>query len=329
MAFNSLPAALTPDWKGLHYLTGANQVLLDKGNHAPGIQNRDTMFSYSPYEVYRCCEHNVSHGWPYYAEELWLAVPDGGLCASLYAPSEVSAKVSGGLTVKITEETEYPFDDTITLKISMTTPVNFPLHLRIPNWCKNASVKVNDHAVAEKEGSIAYAVISREWKDGDVIKLRLPMELTVKTWEKNHNAVSVSYGPLSFSLKIGEKWTRYGGTDNWPEYEVSPQSPWNYGLVLNSANPARSFQLVRKPGPIAANPFTQETAPIELRVKAKKIPGWQLDRTRLVAALQDSPIKSEEPVETVTLIPMSAARLRITMFPVIGGSDAKEWAGSN
>ena len=31
------------------------------------------MFSYSPFEVYRCCQHNVSHGWPYYAEELWLA----------------------------------------------------------------------------------------------------------------------------------------------------------------------------------------------------------------------------------------------------------------
>src|SRR2546426_3547547 len=33
---------------------------------APAIQNAGTMFSYSPLEIYRCCQHNVSHGWPYY-----------------------------------------------------------------------------------------------------------------------------------------------------------------------------------------------------------------------------------------------------------------------
>ena len=112
-----LPAAMTPDQKGLHYITSANQVQLDRHNKSPGIQNGGTMFSYSPFEVYRCCQHNVSHGWPYYAEELWLATPDNGLCASLYAASEVSAKVGDGTTVKISEETDYPFGETITFKL--------------------------------------------------------------------------------------------------------------------------------------------------------------------------------------------------------------------
>ena len=93
VAFNSLPAAQTPDLKALHYLTAPNMVQLDKGNKAPGIENSGTMFSYSPGEVYRCCQHNVAQGWPYFAEELWLATSDGGLCASLYAASEVTARV--------------------------------------------------------------------------------------------------------------------------------------------------------------------------------------------------------------------------------------------
>ena len=118
VAFNSLPAALTPDEKGLHYLTCANQVRLDKSNHAPGINNEGTMFSFSPYEVYRCCQHNVSHGWPYYAEELWLTTPDRGLCASLYAASEVTAQVGDGSTIKVSEETDYPFSDTVRLNFS-------------------------------------------------------------------------------------------------------------------------------------------------------------------------------------------------------------------
>jgi putative endopeptidase len=66
--YNKMPQselqALTPDWKGLHYLTCANQVQLDKNNHAPAVENSGTMLSYSPFEVYRCCQHNVSHGWP-------------------------------------------------------------------------------------------------------------------------------------------------------------------------------------------------------------------------------------------------------------------------
>src|SRR5438552_1330869 len=189
------------------------------------------------------------------------------------------------------------------------------------------------------------------------------MQVTVKAWEKNHNAVSVNYGPLTFSLKIGENWTRYGGTDAWPEWEVHPKTAWNYGLVLNERDPDSSFQLIKPtpnpsqggelrrrtresaplPGAVgggfdqsgdgttsagspAANPFTAQTVPITLRAKAKKIPAWKLDRFGLVGKLQDSPVKSDEPVETVTLIPMGSARLRISAFPVIGaGKNAHEW----
>src|ERR1039458_3076995 len=248
IAFNSLPAALTPDWKGLHYLTCANQVQLDKGNKAPEIQNGGTMFSYSPYERYRCCQHNVSHGWPYYAEELWLATADRGLCASLYAASEVTAKVGAGASVKVVEETDYPFSDSVALKISATQPAKFPLYLRIPRWCEGASVKINGKAIQCEAKPLSYVRLDREWKDGDTVSLRLPMEVRVQRWEKNQNAASVSYGVLTFSLKIGERWQRCGGTDSWPEMEVFPTTPWNYGLVLDEKNPAKSFEVVKQIG---------------------------------------------------------------------------------
>jgi DUF1680 family protein len=332
IAFNSLPAAITPDWKGLHYLTCANQVQLDRANHSPGIQNRGTMFSYSPGEVYRCCQHNVSHGWPYYAEELWLATADRGLCASLYAASEVSAKVGGSgdgkdaATVKIVEETDYPFGEVVSLHISLAKPTKFPLYLRIPQWCETARVELNGKQLEVSAKSSSFVIVNRQWNDGDTVKLQLPMQVAVKKWEKNHNAISVSDGPLSFSLKIGEKWSRSGGTDAWPDYEVFPSTSWNYGLELNEPNPASSFEVVRRPLSPSANPFTQDGTPIELVATAKKIDAWQLDAHGLAAKLQDSPVKSDEPAEKVTLIPMGAARLRISMFPVIGSNnDANEW----
>jgi len=119
---------------------------------------------------------------------------------------------------------------------------------------------------------------------------------------------------------------RYGGTDDWPELEVYPTTPWNYGLVLDSENPASSLKLVRSDGPLPEQPFTPETVPLQIKAKAKKIPGWTLDKHGLVGKLGPSPVRSDEPVETVTLIPMGAARLRITMFPTIGsGPDAHDW----
>ena len=326
IAFNSLPAALTPDLKGLHYLTCANQVQLDKENKSPGVENEGTMFSYSPGEVYRCCQHNVSHGWPYYAEELWLATPDRGLCASLYAASEVSAKVGDGVTIRITEDTDYPFDGSVRLNVWSPRPVEFPLYLRIPRWCREAAVKVNGRRIALKPKPLQYAVINRLWQEGDRVQLELPMQVQVRRWAKNNNAASVNYGPLTFALKIGERWSRCGGTQAWPEWEVFPTTPWNYGLVLDAKNPARSFKVVHPQVPLAEQPFRPEGAPIELLAKGKRIPAWKQDARGLVGKLQASPAKSDEPTETVTLIPMGAARLRISSFPVIGkGADAHAW----
>jgi hypothetical protein len=327
IAFNSLPASMTPDQKGLHYVTCANQVQLDHHNKAPGIQNSGTMFSYSPFEVYRCCQHNVSHGWPYYAEELWLATPDYGLCTSLYAASEVSAKVGGGAPVRITEETDYPFSEDIAFKIATPSKTKFPLYLRVPRWCEQAALKVNGKTVKVNAKPQSFIVVDREWNDGDTVTLGLPMKISVRTWAKNKDSVSLDYGPLSFALAIKERWTKYGERNaSWPEWEVSPESPWNYGLVLDAKNPASGFRVEKKSGPLPPQPFTPAAVPVALKAKARKIPAWQVDRLNMVSPLQQSPAKSNEPVEEIKLVPMGAARLRIASFPTIGtGSDAHEW----
>ncbi len=327
VAINSLPAAMTPDLKALHYLTGANMVQLDRDNKAPGIQNGGTMLSYSPGGVYRCCQHNHGMGWPYYAEELWLATADDGLCASLYAASEVTAKVGDGSEVKIREETDYPFSDTISLKISTAKLAAFPLYLRVPRWSGKPEVTVNGKALDVHAEPLSYIVIRRAWADGDTVSLKLPMRIVLRTWAKSNNAVSVDYGPLTFSLKIGEKWNHYGKNEKWPEMEVHPASPFNYGLVLDAKSPESSFTVKHREGPLAAQPFTAETAPYELTVKARRIPAWTQDSKGLLNVLSPSPVRSEEPLETITLIPMGAARLRISAFPTIGdGPDARPWA---
>jgi hypothetical protein len=246
-----------------------------------------------------------------------MATGGNGVAAVLYAPSSVDVKVGNGTRVKIEEATDYPFRGAIEFKISASSPVKFPLMLRVPGWCKHAGVKINGKDVEVGASPDSWISLEREWKNGDVVTLTLPMEISVKVWTKDMNSVSVMRGPLAYSLKIGEKWVKYGGTEKWPAYEVFPTTKWNYGLVVDLEDPSRSFKVEEKTGSLAKQPFDLDSAPIELTAEGKLIPQWKLESNGMVGELQESPVKSDEPVEKITLVPMGCARLRISVFPTI------------
>ena len=326
VAFNTFPPAMTADLKGLHYLVCPNQCQLDGKDKSPGIENGGDMFSYDPHR-YRCCQHNVAHGWPYFAEHLWMATPDNGLAAVFYAACEVTAKVGNGRQVVVETRTRYPFEDTIRLSVGVEKPVRFPLYLRIPGWCAKPVLRINGNNTPAHAEPGTFLVVDRRWADGDSVELTFPMELRLRYWPRNGNSVCLDRGPLTYSLKIGQKYVRHGGTDEWPGWEVYPTTAWNYGLVLDATKPlARQFEVRTKTWPADNQPFAAEAAPIEITAQARKIANWKPDERGLIEEVQSSPVKSDEPVETVTLIPMGAARLRISAFPWIGeGPHAHEW----
>jgi len=258
----------------------------------------------------------------------------------LYAASEVEARVGTGQTVRIRTESNYPFEEELRFSVLPETAEAFPLYFRIPAWARGAEVAVNGEKLKTAPEPGRYLKLTRQWETGDQVTLRLPMQLEVRRWEANHNSASVDYGPLTFSLKIGEqyvqmpsdhtaihdsKWQEGVDREAWPSYAIEPTTPWNYGLVLGP-EAAASFEVVRKPWPADDFPFTPDSVPIMLRAQARRIPGWTYGPEGLVGELQDSPVLSAEPLEDIELIPMGAARIRISAFPVIGeGEGAHPW----
>lgn len=330
VAFNTYPAAVMPDFKGLRYLTAPNMVVSDSKNHSPGIQNEGPFLMMNPFSS-RCCQHNHSQGWPYYAEHLWMATPDNGIAAILYNSCSVTAKVGDGNSVTLNESTHYPFDEHIKFTVQSSHNANFPLYLRIPSWCENASVIVNGKQVHIDVTKSSYIRLENIWKNGDVIELMLPMQLKLRNWTDNKNSVSLNYGPLTFSLKIDEeykkmdskasaigdsKWQANADQSKWPAYEIYPGSKWNYGLNLNDQSLTDQFKIIKRPWPKNNFPFTQDAVPIEIETKGKIIPQWTLDKYELCSVLPQSPVTVDTKSESIQLIPMGAARLRISAFPV-------------
>lgn len=325
IAFNSYPAAFMPDYKSLRYITAPNMVMSDSENHKPGIDNAGPFLAMNPFSS-RCCQHNHGFAWPYYAEHLMLATPDNGAAAVLFNTCDASIKVADGKEIVIRETTDYPFNTRIGFVMEMKDDgVNFPFYIRIPKWTRNATVKVNGQDMDEDLQAGKYLCIDREWKNGDRVEVDFPMEVSVRTWQVNKNSVSVDYGPLTLSLRITEKyveknsaetaiwdsqWQQGADASRWPSYEIYPESPWNYALQVGSVKLKERRKL--QPG---RNPFTQSDVPLVFEAQGRQVPDWKIDEYKLCGVLPYEDVAKSDTCETLELIPMGAARLRISAFP--------------
>lgn len=152
------------------------------------------------------------------------------------------------------------------------------------------------------------------------------MEYAVRQWQVNKNSVSVDYGPLTLSLKIEEeykqmpstetavwdsKWQEGADASAWPTFEILPASPWNYALRVQSP-----ITLQRRNWPSDNNPFTLSSVPMEFRAQGRLVPEWEIDEYGLCGVLPYENARKSDCLDEITLVPMGAARLRISAFPV-------------
>ena len=327
VAYNALPTQITDDYSARQYYQQTNQVAVTREWREFSTPHDDTDVLFGTLTGYACCTSNLHQGWPKFIQNLWYATADNGIAALVYAPSSVRANVAGGLPVEITEETGYPFDETIRFRVSFpdgrTKKAFFPFHLRVPAWSGQPSVRLNGKEIAINAYPGTIARVNREWAEGDELTITFPARVSVSRWYDG--SAVVERGPLVYALKINEKWEKksfepeaaatYG---EW-YYEVTSDSPWNYALPHEAVEGERTeanFE-VEKRALTDAYPWNAENAPIRIRTKGMRVNGWTLHRGSAgsIAYYTQQGDDTGEP-ETIELIPYGCTTLRVTEFPV-------------
>lgn len=310
VAFNALPATISPDWTSHQYVQQVNQIKCS-AERRNWTENRDDANIFGLEPNFGCCTANMHQGWPKYAARLWMATDDRGLAAVSYAPCKVHASVADGVDADITVDTAYPFRDKVIIRINLSRDTKFPLKLRLPKWCKKPAILVN-REIVEYRVEHDIASIERIWNNGDLLELTLPMEAYIE--HRGNNAVGVFRGPLLFALPLEEKWIRRSGNLPFANYEVfrKNSSNWNFALQLDTEKPENSFEVSEEP--IAVQPFSSGNAPVKLKSAARRVPQWT-EEMNSAGTPPISPVISEEPIEDITLVLYGSARLRVAEFP--------------
>jgi len=305
LAFNALPATISPDMWSHQYDQMVNQVecsRIEEGKQPFRTNSGEShLFGLEP--NFGCCTANFNQAWPKFALSTFMTT-DKGIACTVIAPSEVNTVVKDG-TVTINLSTEYPFNNKLNFTVTVDKPLMFDFDIRIPGFCSSATVD----GVEAKSGE--YFTISKTWNGEETIEVTLNFE--TEFISRPEDMVAVRRGPLLYSIAIEEEWKMvdYGKDEKhrvFPhcDYEIFPQSQWNYGYVDKN--------IQYKFNGIGDYPFSTKEAPIEATANVVEI-NWP--KINGVVARVPEERKPLSEIKQVKLLPYGCTNLRITEIPFV------------
>ncbi len=157
-----------------------------------------------PYLECFCCPPNLVRtvakisGWAYSKSE-------NGITVNLYGGNTLSTTLLDGSKIELCQVTRYPWEGTVNITVDKCKKDAFDIMLRIPEWAAGSKISINGTAAGVDVETGQFAVISREWKKGDVISLEMPMEITFieghTRIEEVRNQVAIKRGPIVYCIE--------------------------------------------------------------------------------------------------------------------------------
>lgn len=178
--YNALFAAQSPDGRRIRYYTP--------------FETKRAYFNGDTY----CCPCNYRRIISELPAMIAYRAP-GGLAVSLYTPSEIRFSAEDGTPVTITQETDYPSDGVVTLRVTPEKPVTFTLRLRKPAWCAGARWLLNGQAPGGEVFEKGFFTLTRQWTPGDTVRVEFDMPFRlVRGRRAQEGRAAIMRGPLLF-----------------------------------------------------------------------------------------------------------------------------------
>jgi uncharacterized protein len=210
--YNNVVSGVGLDGKTFFY---PNPLECDaKFNFNRGSLNRQPWFDCS------CCPTNLCRFLPSVPGYIY-AQQQNKIYVNLFISSATKISLSNKSTVGLNMQTQYPWDGNVKITINPTQRTKFSVYIRIPGWVRNQPVPSNLYSyinpttetmvvkvngkTAEYKTEKCYAVIDREWKQGDVIEYILPLNIhrveANSNVEDDKNKVALERGPIVYCLE--------------------------------------------------------------------------------------------------------------------------------
>ncbi|MFW5820176.1 MAG: hypothetical protein ACOCWA_02725, partial [Bacteroidota bacterium] len=242
-----------------------------------------------------CCVLNGGRLMPYFVEGMWMKGPEeNGLLALFYSPNELNTTING-VSIKISEQTHYPFSDNVKFIIQPESPVEFSLTLRKPHACQDVSFNVPDRAeVLDKENRL---IVKHRWNQGDEVNINFNFEIKIieqpSSKTVKDSGVYLKRGALVYALPFEHniKKVKEYRNSGFYRYNIKAKNKnaWNYSFL-----PSEPVEFV----------------PLK-KADNVKIP-WDEPETSLKVWLVNKNGEKEE----FELVPMGSTIFRRVTFPV-------------
>jgi hypothetical protein len=199
--YNSLLAGVSLDGKGYFY-TNPLCVEHDLPFTTRWSKEREGYISFC-----NCCPPNTIRTIAEISNYVYTT-SDKGLWINLYGSNTLTTKLADGSTIRLNQQTDYPWNGKIVVTLEDCTDHKFSVFLRIPGWASGAEIHLNGkkQSITLLPGS--FAELTRGWKKGDRIELNLPMKAQLieanPLVEEVHNQVAVKRGPVVYCLESAD-----------------------------------------------------------------------------------------------------------------------------
>jgi DUF1680 family protein len=158
----------------------------------------------NPWYDTTCCPPNLQRTFAALPGYLYSTSSEG-VYVHFYHNSTLDWHLENGSGLRLNQETDYPWGDTVKVTLTPSGPSEFTVFLRIPAWSRTAKVTVNGESAPGEPKAGEYFPIRRRWNAGDVIRLGFDMTprfvVANALVRENLGRVALERGPLVYCLE--------------------------------------------------------------------------------------------------------------------------------